>query len=138
MCDVVAVAGVLALDDDRRLLLVRRRSDGSWTHPAGRLDAGETWAQAARREFAEEPGGEVRLGNILGVYTDAATQTYTYPLGRRVQLRRGDLSRDCRHAPLDHRRTRALYEFRLCPVVVIEEEDFPCAFEASGLPSSIW
>ena len=86
MVDVVAVAGVLALDEGRRLLLVRRRSDGLWTHPAGRVEAGETWVQAARREFAEETGGEVRLGHILGVYSDPATQTYTYPSGRRVQF----------------------------------------------------
>lgn len=86
MCEVVAVAGVLALDDEGRLLLVRRRSDGTWTHPAGRVEAGESWAQAARREFAEETGGDVHLEDVLGVYSDPATQTYTYPSGRRVQF----------------------------------------------------
>lgn len=86
MCEVVAVAGVVALDGDGRLLLVRRGDDGTWTHPAGRVEAGETWAQAARREFAEETGGAVRLDGVLGVYSDPATQTHTYPSGRRVQF----------------------------------------------------
>lgn len=82
---VVAVAGVAALDAAGRVLLVRRRG-GSWTHPAGRVEPGETWAQAARREFAEEAGGRVELDGILGIYSDPATQTYEYPSGERVQF----------------------------------------------------
>lgn len=82
---VVAVAGVAALDEAGRVLLVRRR-DGSWTHPAGHVEPGETWAQAAMREFAEETGGRVELDGVLGIYSDPATQTHEYRSGERVQF----------------------------------------------------
>ena len=80
------VAGVAALDDDNRILLVRRADSGEWAHPAGRVEAGETWAETARREFREETGGEVDLAEVLGVYSDPATQMYRYPTGELVQF----------------------------------------------------
>lgn len=86
MSRVEAVAGVVAFDDDNRILLVRRADSGEWTHPAGRVEFGETWAQAARREFREETGGDVDLGEILGVYSDPTTQTHRYPSGETVQF----------------------------------------------------
>ncbi len=82
---VVAGAGVAALDDAGRVLLVRRR-DGSWTHPAVHVEPGGSWAQAALREFAEETGGRVELDGVLGIYSDPDTQTYEYPSGERVQF----------------------------------------------------
>ncbi len=79
------MAGVVALDDACRLLLVRRR-EGGWTHPAGRVEFGETWAEAALREFSEETGGCVELHGVLGAYSDPATQIYQYPSEERVHF----------------------------------------------------
>lgn len=84
--EIHAVAGVAATDEQGRLLLVRRASDDTWANPAGRLEPGETWAQAAVREFAEETGGVVELAGLLGVYSDPSTQIYTHPSGDTVHF----------------------------------------------------
>jgi len=52
-------AGTLVVDGDRVLLLWRHRfvtDEWGWEVPAGRLDPGETPAQAASRECLEETG----------------------------------------------------------------------------------
>lgn len=84
--EIRAVAGVVATDDQGRLLLVQRAYDGTWADPSGQVEPGETWAQAAVREFAEETGGAVELTGLLGVYSDPATQIHTYPSGQTVHF----------------------------------------------------
>jgi ADP-ribose pyrophosphatase YjhB (NUDIX family) len=49
-----------------RLAVVHRRKRDDWSLPKGRLDAGEAWQEAARRELAEETGCEVRLVRFAG------------------------------------------------------------------------
>lgn len=52
----------------RRFLIVRERKHGQlWYLPAGRVEPGETFAQAARREVREEAGIDVHLEGILRV-----------------------------------------------------------------------
>jgi ADP-ribose pyrophosphatase YjhB (NUDIX family) len=53
------------------LLLLRRAVEpglGAWDLPAGYLDPGESFEQAARREAREESGIEVELVELTGVY----------------------------------------------------------------------
>jgi 8-oxo-dGTP diphosphatase len=55
--------------DDERLLLVRRGhgpAAGEWSVPGGRVEPGETLAEAVVREVAEETGVEVVCDELLG------------------------------------------------------------------------
>jgi 8-oxo-dGTP diphosphatase len=83
---VRAVVGVLALDADGRVLLVRRADEGTWGLPGGGVEVGETWHEAAVRECQEETGWDVAVTGVFGAYSDPETQTFTYASGRRVQF----------------------------------------------------
>jgi ADP-ribose pyrophosphatase YjhB (NUDIX family) len=66
---VVPCVGALAYDGDGRLLLIRRRNDpgsGLWSVPGGRVEPGESDAQAVVREMAEETGLMVEPGELVG------------------------------------------------------------------------
>ena len=61
--------GAVVLDAGR-VLLVRRGTPplaGRWSLPGGMLELGETTAEAARREVAEECGLQIRVGELAGV-----------------------------------------------------------------------
>jgi 8-oxo-dGTP diphosphatase len=62
--DVVAA---VIVDGDR--VLVCRRGPGTdagkWEFPGGKVESGETAAQALRREIREELGVDVRVGEVL-------------------------------------------------------------------------
>ena len=68
--NLVPAAGVLACDEDGRVLLQRRRDTGQWAIPMGKQELGETVAQCAIRETREETGVTVEVTGILGIYSD--------------------------------------------------------------------
>lgn len=77
-----AVAVALVTDEqDRVCFLLTRRSprlrahSGQFALPGGRIDAGETVPQAARRELAEELGIEVPEDAVLGWLDDFVTRS---------------------------------------------------------------
>lgn len=58
------------IQEDGRVLLVRRAVDplrGSWTLPAGFIDAGEDPVNAVRRECLEETGLKVQITGLCDV-----------------------------------------------------------------------
>ena len=60
--------GAVAVDDEHLLLVRRGRQPGAsrWSVPGGRVEAGETLAEAVVRELSEETGVEGVCGPLLG------------------------------------------------------------------------
>jgi ADP-ribose pyrophosphatase YjhB (NUDIX family) len=67
--DRVDCVGALVYDDAGRLLVVQRGHDpgaGLWSIPGGRVEPGESDAEAVVREVAEETGLTVTVGDLAG------------------------------------------------------------------------
>ena len=65
----VPCVGAIVHDDFHRLLMVRRANEpaaGRWSLPGGRVEAGESDADAVRREVSEETGLVVVVGRHVG------------------------------------------------------------------------
>ena len=65
----IPCVGAVVRDGAGRLLLIQRGHEpetGRWTLPGGRIEAGETDAQALVREMAEETGLTVEPGPLIG------------------------------------------------------------------------
>ena len=71
---MVGVAGGAALLICRRASRMTSHA-GQWALPGGRLDAGETAAEAALRECAEELGLQLDPGDVLGLLDDYPTRS---------------------------------------------------------------
>jgi len=79
----VRCVGGVVLDGSGRLLLVLRGREpaaGTWSIPGGRVESGETDAQAVRRELAEETGLYVVPGRKVGTVVRAGTEGVTYEI----------------------------------------------------------
>ncbi|MFY9913879.1 MAG: NUDIX domain-containing protein [Nocardioidaceae bacterium] len=65
----VLCVGVVVLDEQGRLLVVRRANEpsrGLWSIPGGRVERGESLPAAAVREAREETGLQILVGAELG------------------------------------------------------------------------
>lgn len=63
----VSVAGIV-VNDEGKVLVIRRRDNGHWEPPGGVLEMSETFEEGARREILEETGIAVRVERLTGVY----------------------------------------------------------------------
>src|SRR3954466_14758537 len=67
---IVVAVTVFVLDEEDRVLLIRRTDNGLWAIPGGAQDFGEYIAQTAVRETKEESGIDIEVTGIVGIYTD--------------------------------------------------------------------
>ena len=66
---VICCVGAVVTDAQGRLLMIKRGHEpgaGLWSIPGGRIEPGETDAQALVREMLEETGLTVEPGRLLG------------------------------------------------------------------------
>ena len=104
-------AGALVLDDQRRVLLVRRKlppNEGMWCLPIGFAEMGETIAEAAMRELHEETGVTGRVSRLIdadswksGFYGDLLVVTFEVEKISGVETA-GDDADDVRYFAIDH------------------------------------
>lgn len=69
---MVPCVGALVYDGTGRLLLIKRGREpalGLWSLPGGRVEAGESFADAVVREVLEETGLVVTPGRVIGSVT---------------------------------------------------------------------
>ena len=72
-------------DEQGRILLTRRADNGQWCLPGGRMESGESAAEACEREVFEETGLNVRVTRFVGVYSHP-DQLVVYPDGKKAHI----------------------------------------------------
>lgn len=60
----------VVVEEDGRILMIRRTDNGNWAVPGGAIDLGESMVQAAVRETVEETGITCEVTGLVGIYTD--------------------------------------------------------------------
>lgn len=67
---LVPSVNVVVVDDDGRVLMIRRTDNDNWAVPGGAIDLGESMVHAAVRETQEETGVTCEVTGLVGIYTD--------------------------------------------------------------------
>jgi 8-oxo-dGTP diphosphatase len=73
------LAASVCLRQGNEVLLVQRGKEpgkGKWAFPGGKVQWGETAAQAALRELHEEAGISARIGHLIGLYEVIDSDTH--------------------------------------------------------------
>lgn len=76
-------ASVLVLDEDERVLLLKRSDDGYWCMPGGAAEEGSSFRSTAIAELAEETGLAAEPDDLeaFASISEAGLHTLTYPNG---------------------------------------------------------
>jgi 8-oxo-dGTP pyrophosphatase MutT (NUDIX family) len=77
-------AAAVVFDARGRILLHQRSDNGKWALPGGSIETGDRADQSIVREVKEETGYNVKVVRLIGIYSDPAHTTVTYPGGDTV------------------------------------------------------
>ena len=75
----------IVFDEHGRILLTCRADNGQWCLPGGRMESGESAAEACEREVFEETSLQVHVTRLVGVYS-YPDQLVVYPDGNKAQI----------------------------------------------------
>ena len=107
-----AAGGVIVRDGC--VLLVHRPRHGDWSFPKGKLEAGETWEDAALREVEEETGLRCELGEEVGrthyEVEDGPKEVRYYRLTATGEAQAQNEVDEVRWVPLDEARELLSYD----------------------------
>jgi ADP-ribose pyrophosphatase YjhB (NUDIX family) len=67
---IVPSANAIVVNDEGKILMIRRTDNGNWALPGGGMDPGETLTRTAIREVEEETGIQCEIIGLVGVYTN--------------------------------------------------------------------
>ena len=76
-------AAILVLDEQNRLLMMKRSDNGCWGLPGGATEPGEVVEDAVKRETREEVNLEIGEMSLFGVFSGPELY-YKYPNGDEV------------------------------------------------------
>jgi 8-oxo-dGTP diphosphatase len=79
-------AAAIILDEEGKVLLMRRGDGRGWSLPGGVMEPGEKIADCMVREVQEETGLEVEPVRLTGVYSDPDVNRFTFPNGDQVHI----------------------------------------------------
>ena len=71
-------AAAIATNDRGEILMVQEGKghiEGTWNFPGGSFEDKEDLKETARREFLEETGYDIELGEVIGVYLEESVRT---------------------------------------------------------------
>ena len=71
---IVATRSILR-DNQRRILLIRRKDSGEWGFPAGAVELGESVLDGCKREVMEETGLEISGATPIAIYSEPRFQS---------------------------------------------------------------
>ncbi|MFF5211940.1 NUDIX hydrolase [Streptosporangium sp. NPDC000396] len=80
---ILAGTSVVIVDNEERVLLMRRTDTGDWGLPGGLMEPGESFEQTGHREVLEETGLRLVEMELIGVFS-GPEYFYTYPNGDQV------------------------------------------------------
>jgi mutator protein MutT len=114
---MIPCVGAVVIDDDGRILLVRRANppaQGMWSIPGGRVEPGESDEQAVVRELREETGLMGVAGREVGTVLREAPSGGTYVIrdfvvavGQPASVVAGDDASDARWVAMDELQSMA-------------------------------